>query len=103
MMRPPRPRFIVVGAQDDSGVILLASTTLSQVQLEAMVETVDAWGGQRARLDHRYTLDAEMRDITSVHAPTWQEAWDMLFATWAPTPQTQLHPPHRAIGVKHNE
>lgn len=101
MSMQTRPDFVVVGASDpDGGVILLASKDLHQAELKAVADLERDWGneGRRIRIRHTYMLTTEMGSVTVVRAPDYSTAWRTLFQTWTPPePRQAALPGSRAL------
>ncbi len=82
-----RPDFVIVGTPHAKGVVVLASTELSQVELnyEARDICLDEFPV--------YTLLTTMRRFVMVTGATYPEAFEKLFHEWSPD--------RRSIGTAH--
>jgi hypothetical protein len=81
--------WAVIGVPLDSGkVMVLASNTLSQVQLEAELDSMDDLFDYRYRFvpDTHYSMSAVIKNVYIVYADTWADALIKLFGSgeWDP-------------------
>ena len=84
-----RQRFVETGqaAGVDAGVMLYASTKLTEGELRArttMPDLFDRDTQNRYRFDVSYSLTVEMGQFVVVVAPTYEEALARLFRQWQP-------------------
>ncbi|MCV7004600.1 hypothetical protein [Mycobacterium gordonae] len=80
-----RPDFVMVGGQDAGKFYLLASKSLTEVELRMEAERPD-WLNYRYMLPprERHFVKAEMRDYVVVMADSYSEAFRTLFEVWSP-------------------
>jgi hypothetical protein len=88
---PQRPDFVMVGGQQDGRVYLVASKSLSEVELRAEVDRPEFLYGTLHRVlpRERYFITAETRDFVMVVGDSYAEAFATLFEEWTPEPQPQ--------------
>lgn len=83
----------MVGAREGDGVILMASSRLTQVEMEARFDSSRAlFGNDPLGLGYRsptFTLTVGMAELVIIHADSWPEAFAKLFQTWTPDAPSQ--------------
>jgi hypothetical protein len=83
----PIPDFVVVGAQHDGWVILLASNKMSEVTLKEELRYPDIFERyDRLAREPEYDirLIAKVYEYVVVRARSYPEAWNELFKVWSP-------------------
>lgn len=83
------PNFIIVGYQDPTGIYLVASKEVRDVQLEHRYhyneQFISMFEPPMARVDREeIRLSSTLRGYTMVHADSYPQAWDFLFEQWRP-------------------
>lgn len=83
-----RPSWVIVGAEQTGGVMLLASNTLTDAELRARAERgevryEDVLGPVRP-LKPIYTLTVVMPNFVMIHAVDYRSAFEALFDQWQP-------------------
>lgn len=99
-MSTERPDFVMVGGQADGKFYLLASKTLTEVELRIEAERPDWFNRYDDRLYRpleRHFVTAEMRDYVLVVADSYAEAFRTLFDRWSPEPERPAIGDQRAI------
>lgn len=81
----------MVGGQQDGKVYLIASKSLTEVELRTEVDRPEFLYGtlHRARPRERFFITAETRDVVMVVGDTYAEAFATLFEDWTPEPRPQ--------------
>ena len=84
----PRPDWVMCGVQNPAGgVRLLASSELTQAELEAQIDRPDIFHDPLfgpSPVTQRLNLTAEMRTFTMIEAPDYPAAFQALFKHWSP-------------------
>lgn len=90
----PKPDFIVIGGQYEIDgkpiVILIASNSLSHVEIEEIARGLDDYFRYRPySLPPTYDMyfHAKVQDYVMCTGKDYPEAWKNLFDFWSPTPQ----------------
>lgn len=79
------PQWTILGAAFGTGVLVMASTTLTDVELRADVEEIMSFATEeRERLPVCYTLRASMSQVQIVYGADYGEALANLFRQWSP-------------------
>ncbi|AYD84639.1 hypothetical protein SEA_PAITO_55 [Mycobacterium phage Paito] len=87
-MTAQRPDFVMVGGQQDGKVYLLASKTLTEVELRMERDRLDnRYGWPKPWGPERHFVTAEMRDYVMVVGDSYAEAFRTLFEEWSPEPE----------------
>lgn len=87
------PDFVMLGITVDSGVMLIASDTLTSAEIEQRVDRIDVTafgdGPHRREVDglRWCELRAEMHDLHIIYAADFATAFRDLFADWTPAPR----------------
>lgn len=87
----PKPDFVIVGTHYQDGVIVLASDSLNQAQLDTVMEELqisDA-NGPTSYTKVKYELSVEFRDYRKATGRTYAEAMSNLFHQWHPHERDQ--------------
>ena len=94
-----KPDFIVVGGKVGEGVVLLASTTLSHIQLDEILDTRLLNLSLKSISYPRYDifLTAKVKDYVVVYGETYAEAWQTLLSDWNP------EKPHHIKAIENNK
>lgn len=82
----------MVGGQQDGKFYLIASKSLSEVELRTEVERPEfLYGGlhRACRPRERHFITAETRDVVMAVGDSYAEAFRTLFEEWTPEPQPQ--------------
>lgn len=82
-----RPDFVMVGGQNAGKFYLLASKSLTDVELRMEAERPDLFDRFYRHLYpplQRHFVKAEMRDYVVVMADSYSEAFRTLFEVWSP-------------------
>jgi hypothetical protein len=95
-----RPEWVMVGfpARDDlvpcrpGQVAILASTTMTQAQMEYTARSYDFrdWADFTRNFKPHHTIAVELDDFVVVVADTYAEALALLFERWMPTERAEL-------------
>ena len=107
----PIPDFIVIGGQHEINgenvVILIASNSLSHVEIEEIANGIDDYFRYRPySLPPTYDMyfHAKVKDYVMCTGKDYSEAWQNLFNFWSPIPERkeldarkQLEPGNAAI------
>lgn len=88
----PRPDFVMVGGQSAGKVYLMASKTLTEIELRTEIDEADLMERRRARRydyplpppEYRHFITAEMKSWVQVIADSYPEAFRILFEQWTP-------------------
>lgn len=94
-MTAPKPAFVIVGVDYQDGVMVLASDTLTEAQLETKVTELDELPTFQGRLRPsgvKHTVQIETRDFKTATGRTYAEAMSNLFHQWHPSERD-----HRSI------
>ena len=91
----------MVGGQFNGKVYLLASKTLTEVELRSEADEIDM-GYRRYRYPappptYRHFVTAEMKDWIQVVADSYAEAFSTLFDQWTPGQRAQIESRQQAI------
>lgn len=87
-----RPDFVMVGGQSDGKFFVMASKTLTEVELRVESERpYFLYGDRHHRMQprDRHFITAEMRDYVTVVGDSYAEAFRTLFEEWSPEPDPQ--------------
>ena len=86
-MSAERPDFVMAGGQSDGRFYLLASKSLTEVELRFERDRIETgYGLPKAWGRERHFVTAEMRDYVMVVGDSYAQCFTDLFAEWDPTP-----------------
>lgn len=91
--RHAQPQFVILGFPEGDGVVVLASSTLTEGELISEYGYVDSWGIEppiRMFDQDRHTLTVVMKDYVIARGATYAEAFGKLFGTWDPDARPEL-------------
>jgi hypothetical protein len=108
-----RPEWVMVGFPADPDlvpcrpgqVVILASTRLTQAQMEYTARSYDFadWADFQRNFKPHHTLAVELDDFVVVVADTYAEALAKLLQTWMPTERPAIEPARAALPAAHQE
>lgn len=102
-----RPQWVMVGFPADPELVpclpgqvaILASTKLTQAQMEYTARTYDFtdWADFQRNFKPHHTIAVELDDFAVVVADSYAEALAKLFRGWMPTERAAIEPAHPAL------